>query len=52
MNFSTAVGVPGIEPGPHVPKTWILPIYYTPKNQIPSYYNSILKERQMCEYLL
>ena len=26
------VGVPGIEPGPYVPKTYILPIYYTPKN--------------------
>ena len=24
------VGVPGIEPGPRVPKTRILPIYYTP----------------------
>ena len=24
------VGVPGIEPGPYVPKTYILPIYYTP----------------------
>ncbi len=25
------VGAPGIEPGPYVPKTYILPIYYAPK---------------------
>ena len=33
--FQNPVGVPGIEPGPLVPKTSILPIYYTPidKNQ-------------------
>ncbi len=24
------VGAPGIEPGPYVPKTYILPIYYAP----------------------
>ncbi len=34
------VGAPGIEPGPYVPKTYILPIYYAPK--------CLLNVRQNC----